>query len=212
MHRIELKMYFSERCSALRIQRGQIPALLNLTNPNKALRRFDAFLDGGYDDEDLIARIRATTEFGGEEFDRILEEARHRQRCNQRERELADELRARREFVPHVYVDHENRVPRPIFAVAFAGGAHVFKILALPDHILAIEDLAQRRSAVEHFLTDYITNPPERNLLRSPFGNATRMLYRETYDTYVIFDLAAMAFTGTGEGSPRPGRVVWRVK
>lgn len=208
MHHLELKMYFSERCSALRIQRGMIPALLKFNNSNKALRRFDAFLQGAYDDEELIARIRATAEFGGEEFDRVLEVARHRQRCDQRERQLVNELHARREFMPHVYVDHENRIPNSIFVVALTG-PRVFKILNLPDHILVIQDLAQRREAVRNFLAEYITTPPERNLLRSPFGKATRMLYRETYDTYLVFDFAAKAFTETREGSPGPGNATW---
>lgn len=72
-----LHTYLAQQCAEHGIRRGQIPALLQLSNANKALRRFDAFVAGGLYDEDLIDRIRRCEPLAGDAFDEVLAAARH---------------------------------------------------------------------------------------------------------------------------------------
>jgi hypothetical protein len=111
-----LAAYLAQQCATHSIRRGQIPALLQLSNANKALRRYDALLAGGLHDADLIARIRACPLLAGDAFEESLEFTRRAIELNARERMLAAELRARRDFRPHLWVIHENTVPSPIYA------------------------------------------------------------------------------------------------
>ncbi|MFN5876923.1 MAG: hypothetical protein ACK45E_11675, partial [Ignavibacteria bacterium] len=91
--------------------RGQIPALLQLANVNKTLRRYDALLAGGLHDHDLLDRIRRCEPLAGEHFDEVVDATRAHIERARREQLLAQELKRRREFTPHLWVIHENKIP-----------------------------------------------------------------------------------------------------
>lgn len=199
-----LPAYLAQQCAAHSIRRGQIPALLGLTNPNKALRRYDALLEGGLHDADLIARLRACPLLAGEGLDAAIEETRRAIERDARERRLAAELRARRTFRPHLWVIHENTVPSPIFVVGFFG-IDTFKRIELPEHVASDPHVGSQLVALARFLTD---NFRDKGYLWSPFGRPTQVLFRDTYDHSYVFDVATRAFTHELHEPPPIGRAL----
>ncbi|MBS1562116.1 MAG: hypothetical protein JSS89_10960, partial [Bacteroidetes bacterium] len=121
---MHLQRFLCERMAALGIRRRDIPRLLNATNPNTMLHRFDALMRGSMDNASLLAALR-TSVLAGEEyaasFDAALSATEHQQRVDAEEGERMREMQARRDFVPHVWVEHERRVPEPIFVVVWFG-------------------------------------------------------------------------------------------
>ncbi len=197
-----LAAYLARQCASHSIRRGQIPALLQLSNANKALRRYDALLAGGLHDADLIARIRACPLLAGDEFDESLEFTRRAIEANARERALAAELRARRDFRPHLWVIHENTVPSPIFVVAWFG-VDVFKRVELPANVADDPSMGSRLVTLAGWLSD---NLQDKAYLCSPFGRPTQILYRDTYDHSYVFDVAQRCFTHELNEPPPVGR------
>ena len=199
-----LAAYLARQCATHSIRRGQIPALLQLSNANKALRRYDALLAGGLHDADLVARIRACPLLAGDAFEESLEFTRRAIELNARERMLAAELRARRDFRPHLWVIHENTVPSPIFVVGFFG-IDVFKRVELPKHVAQDPDVGSQLVELARFLTD---NLRDKAYLTSPFGRPTQVLFRDTYDHSYVYDVATRAFTHELREPPPIGRAL----
>ena len=197
-----LAAYLARQCASHSIRRGQIPALLQLSNANKALRRYDELLAGGLHDADLIARIRACPLLAGDALDESLEFTQRAIEANSRERALAAELRARRDFRPHLWVIHENSVPSPIFVVAWFG-VDAFKRVELPAAVADDPSMGSRLVALTRWLSD---NLQDKAYLCSPFGRPTQILYRDTYDHSYVFDVAQRCFTHELNEPPPVGR------
>jgi hypothetical protein len=197
-----LDEYLAHQCAIHSIRRGQIPALLQFKNSNKALRRYDALLAGNLHDEDLLDRIRACPLLCGDGLDEALARTKHKRACDAREKAKVQELRARRAFTPHLWVIHERSVPSPIFVVAFFG-VETFKRVELPDIVLAETAIGGRLVTLASFLADNLRDP---SYLASPFGRAVQVLYRDTYDHSFVFDVAEGRFTHELHEAPPVGR------
>ena len=199
-----LDAYLAHQCATHSIRRGQLPALLQLKNPNKALRRYDAVVAGNLHDEDLLDRIRSCPLLAGDGFEEALASTKHKLACDARERRLTQELLARRTFSPHLWVIHERSVPSPIFVVAFFGVA-TFKRVELPDILLAETAIGGRLVTLASFLADNLRDP---SYLASPFGRAVQVLYRDTYEHSFVFDVAEGRFTHELHEAPPVGRAL----
>lgn len=199
-----LDAYLAHQCATHSIRRGQLPALLQFKNPNKALRRYDALLAGALHDDDLLDRIRACPLLCGDGFEEALTRTRLKLASDAREQQLAMELRARRTFTTHLWVIHERSIPSPIFVVAFFG-VETFKRVELPDIVLTETSIGGRLVTLASFLADNLRDP---SYLASPFGRAVQVLYRDTYDHSYVFDVAEGRFTHELHEAPPVGRAL----
>jgi hypothetical protein len=182
---MHLHAYLAQQCAQHKIRRGTIPSLLHISNANKALRRYDALLRGNLSDADLIERIRACPLLAGEHFDEALEETRRYVDASRKERLLADELRARAAFTPHLWVVPENKIPSPIFVVAMLGVA-TFKRVEIPEEIASLSNTGDILIALGSILKERCS---DRAYMASPFGRAVQVLYRDTYDHSYVYDI-----------------------
>jgi hypothetical protein len=182
---MHLHAYLAQQCAQHKIRRGTIPSLLHISNANKALRRYDALLRGNLSDADLIERIRACPLLAGEHFDEALEETRRYVDASRKERLLADELRARAAFTPHLWVVPENKIPSPIFVVAMLGVA-TFKRVEIPEEIASLSNTGDILIALGSMLKERCR---DRAYMASPFGRAVQVLYRDTYDHSYVYDI-----------------------
>lgn len=198
-----LHTYLARQCATHGIRRGQIPELLQLSNVNKALRRFDALVAGGLHDEDLIDRIRRCEPLGGDAFEEALAETRHQIAVDEQERALHEELQRRAAFRPHLWVIHENRVPSPIFVVAMLG-IDRFKRIELPDEIAALTHTGHIMMEIASMLNERLKDP---KYLSSPFGKPKQILYRDAYDHSYVYDVAERRFTDEQHKHPPIDRV-----
>ena len=186
-----LHAYLAQQCATHSIRRGHIPALLRLTNANKALRRYDALLAGGLDDADLLARIRACPPLAGDSLDVAIADTRRACEVNRREAELARELKRRAAFQPHLWVVHERSRPSPIFVVAMYG-IDVFKRVDLPQEIARMSHAGARLVAIASMLRSGLQ---QQDYFCSPFGRPVQVLYRDTYVHSYVFDVESQRFT-----------------
>jgi hypothetical protein len=182
---MHLHAYLAQQCAQHKIRRGTIPSLLHISNANKALRRYDALLRGNLSDADLIERIRACPLLAGEHFDEALEETRRYVDASRKERLLADELRARAAFTPHLWVVPENKIPSPIFVVAMLGVA-TLKRFEIPEEIASLSNPGDILIAMGSMLKERCN---DRAYMASPFGRAVQVLYRDTYDHSYVYDI-----------------------
>lgn len=182
---MHLHAYLAQQCAQHKIRRGTIPSLLHISNANKALRRYDALLRGDLSDADLIERIRACPLLAGEHFDEALEETRRYVDASRKERLLADELRARAAFTPHLWVVPENKIPSPIFVVAMLGVA-TLKRVEIPEEIASLSNPGDILIAMGSMLKERCN---DRAYMASPFGRAVQVLYRDTYDHSYVYDI-----------------------
>jgi hypothetical protein len=182
---MHLHAYLAQQCAQHKIRRGVIPSLLHFSNANKALRRYDALLRGDLSDAVLIERIRACPLLAGEHFDEALEETRRYVDASRKERLLADELRARAAFTPHLWVVPENKIPSPIFVVAMLG-VETFKRFEIPEEIASLSNPGDILIALGSILKERCN---DRAYMASPFGRAVQVLYRDTYDHSYVYDI-----------------------
>lgn len=197
-----LDAYLAHQCAIHSIRRGQIPALLQFKNSNKALRRYDALLAGNLHDEDLMDRIRACPLLCGDGLDEALARTKHKRACDAREKAKVQELRARRAFTPHLWVIHERSIPSPIFVVAYFG-IDTFKRVPIPAEVTSLPSLGAQLVVLAQVLT---TNLEDRAYLCSPFGRPTQVLFRDTYDHSYVFDVEQRRFTHELHEAPPVGR------
>ncbi|MBU3679808.1 MAG: hypothetical protein FGM32_09420 [Candidatus Kapabacteria bacterium] len=205
---MRLQAYLAQQCATNGIRRGQIPSLLGFSNSAKALRRYDRLLQGGLEDVDLVARIRACPLLAGERFDEVLEDTRRFIEASRREKALAAELRARAEFVPHLWVIHERSIPSPIFVVAMLG-VDTFKRVELPEKIAAQTSTGQQLVDIAAMLNEGLR---DKAYLCSPFGRPTHVLFRDTFDHAYVYDVQERRFTGEHHEPIRVGRALLKIK
>ena len=175
------------------LRRGDIPSLLGSKNPNKFLRRFDAFLSGNLSDKDLIAKCRSCSIFAGKEFEQALENTKQEKISLYKKTLIAAELKARAQFKPHIWTVHKNSIPSPIFPVALFG-INIFKIIDVPKDLIRPLH-PEIINSISIYLNEYIEHPPERNVLHTPFGEAIQFLYRYSFDSCLVFDINKRTFT-----------------
>ncbi|GDX66434.1 hypothetical protein LBMAG36_15010 [Chlorobiota bacterium] len=175
------------------LRRGDIPSLLGSKNPNKFLRRFDAFLSGNLSDKDIIARCRSCSIFAGREFEQALVHTKQEHISLYKKSLIAAELKAKAEFTPHIWTVHKNSIPSPIFPVALFG-INIFKVIDVPKDLIRPLH-PEIINNISIYLNEYIEHPPERNVLHTPFGEAIQFLYRYSFDSCLVFDIHKRTFT-----------------
>lgn len=188
-----LQEYFRTQLLSKGFTRGNLPQLLQLSNSNKCLRRFDAFQKGNFIDQDMLARIRACEALSGPEFEQALTLAVKTKADEEREQDLLVELKARKVFVPHVWVIHDRTIPSPIFVVGFLG-VHRFKYLEIPSHILEIENITSRLQKVQEYFLFVLQDNPNAECMFGPFGRATGFLFRDEFDHVYEYSLKDMTY------------------
>ncbi len=174
------------------LRRGDIPSLLGSKNPNKFLRRFDAFLSGNLSDKDIIARCRSCSIFAGKEFEQSLEYSKQEYIKLCQKTLFAAELKSKAEFTPHIWTIHKNSIPSPIFPIALFG-INTFKVIDLPKDLITPLH-PEIINNISIYLNEYIEHPPERNVLHTPFGEAIQFLYRYSFDSCLVFDIQKRTF------------------
>jgi len=174
------------------LRRGNIPSLLGSKNPNKFLRRFDAFLSGNLSDKDIITRCRSCSIFAGKEFEQSLEYSKQEYIKLCQKTLYAAELKAKAEFTPHIWTVHKNSIPSPIFPIALFG-INIFKVIDVPKDLITPLH-PEIINNISIYLNEYIENPPERNVLHTPFGEAIQFLYRYSFDSCLVFDIQKRKF------------------
>ena len=207
---MDIKQYLERQCALNNVRRGQIPSLLGYINAAKALRRYDAFVSGALDDEELANRIRACVQLAGSGFDEALAQTAHVQRVNRREQLFAEELRKRYAFVPHVWFEHERSYPSPIFVVAMFGEEH-FRKLDLPEEMRSFYLTSGWVFDIRSIVKDFIECNPTHRLLRGPFGRAVRVIIRDTYDHGFVYDVDTLELIEERFSAPKTGRITTTV-
>lgn len=203
---MDIKQYLERQCALNNVRRGHIPKLLGYTNAAKALRRYDAFVSGALDNEELADRIRACVQLAGSGFDEALAQTAHVQRVNHREQLFAEELRKRNAFVPHVWFEHERSYPSPIFVVAMFGEEH-FRKLDLPEEMQSFYLTAGWVFDVRSIVKDFIASNSNHRLLRGPFGRAVRVIIRDTYDHGFVYDVDTLELIEERISAPKVGKI-----
>jgi hypothetical protein len=188
-----LQQYVDARLKSKGLKRGNLPQMLGYTNASKCLRRFDAFVLGRFNDHEFLQRIRANEILYGEEFEYALKQAMYEKQIQDAEKDRVRELQARSEFVPHIWVIHENSVPSSIFVVGFLGLMR-FKYMKLPDSIHKIQDEKDRLKAVERYFLQKRECNPNAEYLFGPFGRAKGFLYRDVFDHVHEYSLETLSF------------------
>ena len=175
-----------------KLRRGDIPSLLGSKNPNKFLRRFDAFLSGNFGDHDILELCRSCSIFAGKEFEQALEHTKQEHISLYKKSLIAAELKAKAEFTPHIWTVHKNSIPSPIFPVALFG-INIFKVIDVPKDLIRPLH-PEIINNISIYLNEYIEHPPERNVLHTPFGEAIQFLYRYSFDSCLVFDIHKRTF------------------
>jgi len=204
---MNIRTFLRTRMTELGIRRRDIPRILRATNANTALRSFDDLMMGYAFDDSFLATLRASDLVGHDhvgDFDAARATTLHRLRVDADEAVRAAAMRARRDVVPHVWVEHERWYPQPVFVVAWFG-VEPFKKLDLPSAVLAADHPADVLLAVAAYLRCVRQDPAAAVLMKGPFGRATHFYFRTTYDEYYVFSIAEQCFVERREGRPAVG-------
>ncbi len=199
---MNIKQYLERQCALHGIRRGDIPRLLGYTNRSKALRRYDSFVAWNWFDEGFARRIRACPELAGDDFDLIRAQLAHKERADRKEVFRTEALRRRYSFVPHIWFEHENQVPKPLFVVAQLGEER-FRRLELPPGFTSDHPAALVLFEIPTLLMRLLTDQPDCVQLKGPFGKAVSAIYRDTYDHGYVFDLTTLECIGECHEAPR---------
>lgn len=199
---MEIKQYLERQCQRNTLRRCDIPGLLGYRNIPKALRRYDAFVNGNITDEWLANRIRCCPVLAGDDFDLALAHTAHRQMVDRKEQGFQKELRRRLSFTPHLWFEHENFLPRMFRPVA-QRGEEFFRRLDLPpemDRSLPFEVLLLE---LRPLLKEFITRNPNHHLLHGLFGKAVSVVFRDTYDHGYVLNLETFDVIDERHTAPR---------
>lgn len=210
----QLGTIITQKLRDLGKRRSELPALLGFpatTQPAKCLRRVDAICAGNMSDTDMIDRI-VTSAIGGEDVANVIKQLQHLETVDRRERELLADRLAREAFIPHIHAIHERRIPEhPFFVIAMLGIDH-FKRVDLPSHIIELTTIGEQLQAVWEFLDHVCSSADYYRITGGPFGRATQLLFRDSYEHAYVFDVATRNFVGEYEGVPRTGTATVTLK
>ena len=195
-----------------RIERGlrkaDIVLAMGYANTGKGQRRLDHVMEGQITEAVFMEKLRKALSAGEEEFKAVVE-ATHAENCAEAERrEAAIEAANRAAFQPHIYLEHERKMPSPIFVVAITG-IERWKHIALPADIADWPECKQIRHVKNVILEHQLKEDRDD---RTPFGKVTGYAYLKTYDEYVRFDLQGeMLETCSGNPDRNGVRVSLRI-
>lgn len=181
---LPIYVYVRERCAELGWRRSALAQHLGFCNITKGLRAVDALCEGDLAQTAIIAALRACLPLQGVHLEVALAESMRRIAIDEDEKMRSDFAKNVRDHIPHLWFEHERRIPSPAYVVAFLGGASTFKRLELPDVILAVADDGDRLVAVRHFVTSLdLESEDMMRYMHGPFGRATHVVYRGRFET-----------------------------
>lgn len=194
MRKTALKEYIQQCIAQHGLKRGEIPRILGFTNSNKALRRFDAVLSGNVSDVDFIKRLRNSSYFGGPGLESALQGTIRKQVIDEQERNLTNELRHRRAFCRHGWIETELKganPPRGMICMAIPKT----KYIHIPDEVFR-----NRRgnilSIVGKYFNQLIDDQESKVNQCTIFGEPVRILFRDSFDHCHVFDIKRRSFVG----------------
>ena len=192
MSHSQLHSFLQSRLQRASLSRGNIPGLLGYQNVAKALRKFDELLKGTITDEEFINRLRTSNIFSGHDLEKALTETAHQQMIDKREHDLTRELRFRKAFVPHGWIETELNgrcQPRGMILMAIRRD----KMIHLPEQLTYGN--AKLGEVGSYF--NALCNDPK-SIINSGtiFGDPMRILYRNAFDSGHVFDIQKRKFAG----------------
>lgn len=189
-----MQEYMKSQMQKHKIQRGQIPALLGYKNTAKALRRFDALLAGNLEDKDFIECIRRSSYFSGSGFEKAIEAVAHKQIIDRQEYQLSRELKFRKQFRPHGWIETELKggiEPRGMIRMAIPSK----KFIHVPDEVM--REYSKGKLGIIKKYFDALCNDLSSKIYQSMmFGKPVRILFRDRFDHCHIYDLEQRKFIG----------------
>ncbi|MBS1560225.1 MAG: helix-turn-helix domain-containing protein [Bacteroidetes bacterium] len=152
---------------------------------NIPLRSFVGVMMSDLSDGSFLATLRASALVGvnhADVFDAAHATTLHRMRAD-----ADEERRARRDFVPHLWIEHERWYTQPVIVVGWFG-VEPYKKLDVPANLLDADHPADVLLAVA-----------------ASFWRAMFFHFRTTYDEYYVFSFAEQCFVERREGRPVVG-------
>ena len=189
-----MQEYMKSQMQKHNIKRGQIPGLLGYKNTAKALRRFDALLAGNLDDKDFIECMRRCAYFSGPGFEKALQAVAHKRNIDRQEYQLTRELRFRKEFRPHGWIETElkgGREPRGMIRMAIPNR----KFIHIPDEVLRGYEI-RKLGIIKKYFDDLCNDLSSKIYQAMIFGKPVRILFRDRFDQCHIYDLEQRRFIG----------------
>jgi hypothetical protein len=190
---IELRRLIFSRTESLGISLFELGARLGYRNPNKAIGRVQALLDGHIDSAKsrrALARLAGALEVGQSKLDEMLAAARANlaARAQQAEASAAKQAEVadaewRATFKPHTVWKTERRVPTQVTICALLGGPARFLWTPLDATKPAVTFVRQSLKALPARATDGIRRVPF-------FGEVSGFVVNYRPDRAVYFDLA----------------------
>lgn len=195
MKRSPIQEYVHQTLKAQSIQRGNIPGILGYSNTAKALRRLDKLLEGELKDTDFIERLRASPQFAGPKLEEAIRQTKRNSEINRNEQEMSKELRCRRAFVPHGWIETElngRREPRGMILMAMRRE----KMIHIPSELLRGTGKLHLGRVGTYF--GELCNDPQSKINSAEiFGDPVRILFRNEFDLCHVYDIKQRKFTGT---------------
>ena len=190
-----MQEYIKSQMQKHAIKRGQIPGLLGYTNSAKGLRRFDALLAGKLEDKQFIESMRKSTYFGGPKFEKALQAVAHKQSIDRQEYQLTRELRFRKQFRPHGWIETDlkgGREPRGMICMAIPKTKHIH----LPDELFERKK-GNILTKVRKYFIKLIEDSESKVNQCTIFGEPVRILFRDRFDHCHVFDIRSREFVST---------------
>ncbi|MFM7775433.1 MAG: hypothetical protein ACKO9V_11450 [Candidatus Kapaibacterium sp.] len=104
-------------------------------------------------------------------------------------------------------MEHERTRPEhPFFVIAMLGIDH-FKRIELPPEAQSTEDIIGFQTMCREVIDRIMSEGAAPQVVRGPFGRPARFVCRFTYETSLVFDISADAFTEVRHAPPPEQRV-----
>ncbi len=180
---LPIYVYVRERCAELGWRRSTLAQELGFRNITKGLRAIDAMCEGDFSNTVVIDALRACVALRGIHFELAFEQSKQRIAIDDDEQQRSDFTKSVLNHIPHLWFEHERRIPSPVHVVACMGGPSTFKRLELPDVVLAVKDDADRLEAVQQYVASLdLESEDMMPYIHGPFGRATQVLYWESFE------------------------------
>ncbi len=180
-------------------KKKEVVQKLGYQNLNKGYRRLKELIETGYCPEEMGKKLPFAL---GVEAEKVEEAWRATQRQIQEEEERAQREREayeRKNFRPHLYLQHERRWPQSVAIVAF-GGEERWKVIWLPPDIHLLEWPEQERIVRETIRNHQATFEAH----TGQFGRTVGYIYCPTYDERILFSIEGKVLNRHMDQPQRP--------
>jgi len=107
-------------------RRSALAQHLGFRNITKGLRALDAMCEPDLTQTSIISALRVCSPLRGVHLEVALAETKRRITIDEDEKMRSDFTKNVRDHIPHLWFEHERRIPSPTYVVAFLGGASTF--------------------------------------------------------------------------------------